>query len=60
MKQYTKSYRERKYVLFFVIKSMEACTKYTLPQYETFGTLFFNAFLNWLLEEKFSEREFNE
>ena len=28
--------REQKYVLGFMIKAMEACTKYVQPQYDTF------------------------
>ena len=60
MKQYAKSYREREYVIRCTIKSMEACTKYVRPQYETFRILVFNMFFNWLLEEKLLEQAFDE
>ena len=60
MKQDAKSYREHEYILGFTIKSMEACTKYVRPQYETFRILVFNMFFNWILEEKLLERAFNE
>ena len=55
-----KSYREHKYILGFTIKSMEACTKYVRPQYETFRKLVFNVLFNWLPEEKLSEQAFNK
>ena len=55
-----KNNKEHEYALGFTINTMEACKNSVQPQYKKFRNFVFNAFLNWILEAKLSERALNK